>query len=438
MTGRRSFLRAASLGTLGAGLGFSLPRLALAQRGPASNRVRLALLGCGARGIELGRLARGVPGAEIVGAADLYDGRLARAKELFGETVVAVRDARRLIESAEIDAVVVATPDHWHAAQVQAALAAGKDVYCESPLTHAQPEAAALRQAAQAAGRVVQVGGGAAHAALLAAARELIAGGRLGRVTLVSGVWESAGALRAWQAPFPPDASPETVGFDAFLGSAPRAEFDLARFFRWRRYWEYGCGLAGERFVPQLTLLQALLGLGAPERASASGAVRLWQDGREVPDTFVAMLDYPRGPSVVLSATQCGGRREELRITGSEATLVLRPGELELLPEPQSEPYPLVGESWAREYRDWFYMMHGLGPSGQPRGTPSAEPAGERWQVAAGPAVEAAHLSDFVAAVRSRGRTREDLEQGLAAAAGAHLANAVWRARRAAKREEAA
>lgn len=438
MSDRRGFLLAASRGALGAGLALSLPRLARAQRGPASNRVRLALLGCGARGIELGRLAQGIPGVEVAGAADLYDGRLARAKELFGAAVVAVRDARRLIESAEIDAVVVATPDHWHAAQVQAALAAGKHVYCESPLTHAEAEVDALRRAAQSAGRVVQVGGGAAHAALLAAARELIAGGRLGRVTLVSGVSESAGALRAWQAPYPPDASPETVGFDAFLGKAPRAEFDLARFFRWRRYWEYGCGLAGERFVPQLTLLHALLGLAAPERATASGAVRLWQDGREVPDTFVAVLDYPQGPSVVLSATQCGGRREELRITGSEATLVLRPGELELLPEPLTEPYPQVGESWARDYRNWFYMMHGLGPSGQPRGTPPAEKAVERWQVAAGPAIEAAHVSDFVAAVRSRGRTREDLEQGLRAAAGAHLANAAWRAARATKREEAA
>lgn len=423
--GRRRFLKTAGRAALAAGAVAALPAPLLAQRGPA--RVRLGFVGLGQRGVQLARAARSLPGVEIVAAADLYDGRLARAAEIAGGSVAAARDHRRVIENKDVDAVVIATPDHWHARLALAAAAAGKDVYCESPLTHSPAEAEAIAQAFGAGGRLLQTGASLLGSPLLVAAREQLQGGRLGKVTLAQGVWETASATEAWLVPFPPDASPETIDFESFLGGAPERAFDLHRFFRWQRYWDYGSGLAGARFADQLAALQWLLDAAAPERATAAGGLRRWRDGREVPDVLAGNFDYSAGFGVSLLATQNGGHRRELRLVGSEATLVIAGDRLSLFPEPLAEPFGDVGESWPREYRDWFYMMHGLTPEGQPRGGPALAKAAEVYELPTGGNEVAAHLADFVDAVRSRRAPRASAALGLAAAAGVHMANESYR-----------
>lgn len=422
---RRLFLKAAGRAALAAGAAAALPAPLFAQRGPA--RVRLGFVGLGQRGVRLARAAGGLPGVEIVAVADLYDGRLARAAEIAGSAVVAARDHRHVLESKDVDAVVIATPDHWHAPLLLAAAAAGKDVYCESPLTHAPAQAAAIAQAFGPGGRLLQAGPALLSSPLLAAAREHVRSGRLGRVALVQGVWETASATEAWLAPFPPDASPDTIDFRGFLGGAPAREFDLHRFFRWQRYWDYGSGLAGARFADQLAAIQWLLDAPAPERAAAAGAVRRWRDGREVPDVLSGAFDYAAGFGVSLLASQAGGHRRELRLVGSEATLLIEAERLSVYPEPLSEPYAEVGETWPKEYRDWFYMIHALTPDGQPRSGPTVAKAAEVYELPAGADAVALHLADFVDAVRSRRAPRASVALGLAAAAGAHLANESYR-----------
>lgn len=415
---RRLFLKAAGAAAAGA----ALP--VFAQRGTA--RVRLGFVGLGQRGVQLARAARALPGVEIVAAADLYQGRRERATEVAGEKAVATGDHRRVLESKDVDAVVIATPDHWHAPLAVAAAAAGKDVYCETPLTHLPSEGAALRDAF-AGSRLLQAGGARVSSPLYAAAKEQIQSGRLGRVTLVQGTWETGSALDAWLPPFPPDASPETIDFNTFLGGAPARDFDLYRFFRWQRYWDYGSGLAGARFAPQLAAIQWLLGAKAPERVMAAGAIRRWKDGREVPDTLTAVFEYGEGFSAALTATQNGGSKQELRLVGTDGTLVVEESRLSFLPEPATEPYAEVGETWPKEYRDWFYMIHALAPDGQPRGGPSVSKSAETFELPAGASALLAHLSDFLDAVRSRRPPREPLGLGLDAAGAVHRANESYR-----------
>lgn len=418
--GRRHFLKAAG----GAAAVAAFPVPLFAQRGPA--RVRLGFLGFGQRGVRLARAARGLPGVEITAVADLYEGRRARAAEVAGEQALATHEHRRVIESKDVDAVVIATPDHWHAPLALLAADAGKDVYCEAPLTQSLQQEPALHKAFASA-RVLQCGGARVTSPLYALAKEQIQAGRVGRVTLVHGIWETSTALEAWLVPFPPDASPETIEFKAFLGQAPAREFDLHRFFRWQRYWEYGSGLAGARFAVQLSAVHWLLDAKGPERVTAAGGLDRWKDGREVPDRLTAVFEHPEGFAAILTATQNGGRREELQVVGTGGTLVIAENRLSLLPEPLSEPYPEVGESWPKEHRDWFYMIHSMTPDGQLRGGALAVKAAEVFEAPAGVNAAAAHLGDFVDAVRSRRAPKEPIALGLAAAGAAHSANQSYR-----------
>ena len=381
---RRTFLQVAGAVAGAAAVG-AAPAMVTAQGGPGP-RTRLALAGAGAQGLALLRALQGVTGVEVVAVADAYDGRLARAKEIAGEHVQTARDGREVVGRADVDAVIIATPDHLHAPLATAALSAGKDVYLECPVVHAPADVAALGDAAARAKRIVQAGGGWVSSPLFAAARRLVTTGALGRVTFVSGTWDSASALAAWQAPFPPDCSPESIDFAAFLGPAAAQAFDPARFFRWRLYNAFGSGLVGARFVPQLTAVQWLLDLPAPARATAHGARTRWRDGREVPDTIAATFEYEKGVVVSLGATLNGtGREKELRIVGTDATLVITERRLSIVPEPAAEPYPDVGETWAKSYRDWFYMIHGMSRDGLVRGAPPVEKAVETYSCPSAP-----------------------------------------------------
>lgn len=425
-TSRRRFFGIAGEGRPGTGVARDAgSRLPARQRRPPAG-VRIGILGFGIRGTEIGRILAAGGGAQVVAVADLYAGRRARAAELFGGTVAATSDVGDILESREVDAVVIATPDHWHAPMVLQALRAGKDVYCESPVVHTAGEGRDLQEAS--AGRILQVGGSLTSSPLYATARDMVASGRLGRVTLVRATWDTSSALDAWQRPFPPDASPETVAFTRFLGTASAREFDLHRFFRWPCYWEYGSGLAGTRFAPLLTAIQWLVGSAGPARASLAGGTWRWRDGREVPDALLGTFDYAEGFTAVLSATQNGGIGREIRLIGTEAALVLTDRSVMVLPNPQREPYAPLAESWPKEYRDWFYMMHGMSPQGEVRRQFPAERVEERIEPPHGaPDTLAAHVANFIECVRVRAEPREPLQLGLQAAQALALATETYR-----------
>ena len=362
-----------------------------------AGRLRCALAGFGRRGIDLARAAAGVQQMEIVAVADAYEGRLARAREVLGDSVATSRDAFEVIRRPDVDAVIVATPDHLHAAHARAALDTSKAVYCEHPIAHAARDLAPLEQAASD-GRLT-AGSGFLPAPIVGAAREIVSDGRLGEITLVSGWWDTGTALDAWMFPFPPDTSPESIAWRAFAGT--EADFNPAHFFRWPAYRRFGSGLVGARFVPQLWDIHRILDLDAPARGTASGRHARWRDGRDTPDLLHASFEYPE-VVIDLNATLNGsGRAREIRLIGADATLVLREDGLELRPQRTAEPFAALGDTWADPYRRWIYMMHGLTPQGTVRGTPAMDVAVEEYTLPPAGHPLTPFLTGFVNAVRS-------------------------------------
>ncbi|MEO6213724.1 MAG: Gfo/Idh/MocA family oxidoreductase [Vicinamibacterales bacterium] len=426
--GRRTFLRQATTPlahAMAAAQAAASPR----QR-PGAPRVRLAIIGFGHQGGRLAAAAMSIAGAELVGVADLYDGRLERAREVAGPTIQAVKDYRQILERRDLEGVIVATPDHWHVPIVRDAIAAGKDVYCEAPVIHRADELASLLQAVPP-DRIVQGGGGLISSPLFIAARDLVAQGRLGRIVEARAAWDSSTSLGAWQSPFPPDASPESIDYAAFVraGAGASPTFDLHRFFRWRCYRQFGSGLAGARLAPLLTALHWLVGAGIPVKVTGAGALHRWKDGRDVPDTLSGVLEYEEQVSIHVSASQSGSAPGDVRICGTEASLVIRDRELLLEAPPQTEPFSDVGETWAKEQRDWFYMMHGMTPQGQVRGTPAAERTVERYELPVS-AAASSPLAEFIDCVRTRRAPRETLKLAAEAAAAAlQVDEAATRAR---------
>jgi len=175
---------------------------------------------------------QGIQGVNVVAVCDAYRGRLERAVERTGGRAKVYRDHREILALPNVDAVFVVTPDHLHKVHVLAALQEGKDVYCEKPLTYKVDEGVEIISAVKKSGRILQVGSQGISSPIQNKAREIVASGKLGLVTMVRASYNRNTAGGAWIYPIPPDASPETVNWEMFLGSAPRRPFSLERFFR--------------------------------------------------------------------------------------------------------------------------------------------------------------------------------------------------------------
>ncbi len=399
-------------------------------QGPPSDRVRLGLIGCGIRGSQLLATALRVPAAQVVAAADLYNGFLEHAKELASGAncnIDTTKDYRRVLDRKDIDAVIVATPDHWHARILIDAARAGKDAYAEKPMLHHWEEAAPVMRAIEEHKRIVQVGGGRIGSPLYQQARDIVQSGRIGKVTMVSSIWDSAGASAAWQIPIPPDATPETIDWKAFLGRAPERPFDPKRFFRWRGYWDYGGGLPPDLWTHHLTVIHWITGAKMPASVMANGAVHLWNDGREVPDTMSAHYAYPEGFSVTCSSTKTNSSRgQEFHFMGTTGALTISRNELTIYAESGEENFFGVG-AWPRKAREQFYLAHGLDATGQPRATPRPRPLPEHQAVPRRPGGLGSDLTNFLACVRSRQAPAETADSGRRASLAAIMANISYR-----------
>jgi len=422
--GRRDFLARATLGAGALGAVAKAPAVFAAPTDSPGSRIGLGIIGVGARAQwDLLPAVQRIKGVEIVGAADAYKGRLVRAQQRTGGRAKAYADWKALLADPAIDAVIVATPDHWHKDQTIAALAAGKDVYLEKPMTLRIEDGAPMIAAAQKHGQILQVGSQGISSKTQETAREWIRAGRLGKVTLVRAAYNRNTKSGAWLYPIPPDASTSTVDWDAFLGPAPRRPFSLERFFRWRCYWDYSGGLATDLFVHLLTTIHYLLDAKMPSRVVASGQNYRFKDTHEVPDTLNAILEYPEGFTVVLGCTfnsEAGGGFEVL---GNEASLVLRDGRVELRPEHPVEGNGWIVGSWPEELERAYYEDPKIVAAERPdRWTPRLEHRGETF-AEVGEDETLVHLSRFFDSVRSRKAPVEDGERGHRAAAAAHLVN---------------
>jgi predicted dehydrogenase len=292
------------------------------------DRVRFGMIGVGMRGSGLLDAAVRLPGVECAAACDLCDERHGLANEIIsaatGKTVGTTRRYQDLLDDKDIDCVVVAVPDHWHKQIIVDACSAGKDVYCEKPMTHQVEEGFEIIEAARKHDRIVQIGSQRRSSITFAKAKELIAQGAIGEVNFVEAVLGRNSPCGAWVYPPPPDLSPDNLDWKTWLGDAPKRPFDPIRFARWRAYKDYGAGVPGDLYVHALTGIHYVCDLNAPpERAQSTGGLFHWKDGREFPDVMSTFYDYPNLRVAVLM-TQCTEREETTRFLGTRGIMEIR------------------------------------------------------------------------------------------------------------------
>ncbi|WP_298709688.1 Gfo/Idh/MocA family oxidoreductase [Chitinophaga sp.] len=300
------------------------------QRVSANDKIRIAGIGMGIMGFGDVTCALKVPGVELVAVADLYDGHLEKAKSVYGNHIQTTRDYREILERKDVDAVIIATPDHWHDTQAIAALEKGKAVYCEKPMTQQIEEGHKVIAAQQRTNGILQVGSQRVSSVALAEAKRRYEAGDIGRLNLVEAKIDRHSALGAWQYSIPTDASPSTIDWNTFLKDTAKMPFDPVRFFRWRNYQAYGTGVPGDLFVHLITGLHFITGSKGPNRIFASGNLVQWQDGRDVPDLMAAIFEYPETPEHPAFQVQLrvnfadgGGGGEYTRLIGTEGVMEL-------------------------------------------------------------------------------------------------------------------
>ncbi|CAL1519961.1 Gfo/Idh/MocA family oxidoreductase [Chitinophaga sp. MM2321] len=296
----------------------------------SNDKIRVACVGMGIMGFGDVQTAIKVPGVEFVGAADLYTGHLEKVKEVFGPNVYTTRDYRELLKRKDIDAVIVATPDHWHDTIAIAAMESGKAVYCEKPMVQQIEEGHKVIAAQKRTKAVFQVGSQRVSSVALAEARKRYLAGEIGQLNVVEARMDRHSALGAWQYSIPTDASPQTVDFDTFLKDTSKVPFDPVRFFRWRNYQAYGTGIPGDLFVHLISGLHFITGSLGPTSVYASGNLVQWKDGRDVPDVVVAIFNYPETKehpafqmTLRVNFADGSGGGEYTRLIGTEGVLEL-------------------------------------------------------------------------------------------------------------------
>jgi len=412
----------------------SLPAQVLtgdAAQETGGRKVRFASIGTGIRGCDLLRAARQVPTGECVGTADLYDMHQKAGIEAWGGEIPTTKDYRTLLDRKDVDAVIVAVADFQHRRVVLDCVAAGKDVYCEKPMSHNVADGLAMVAAVKAGLRVFQAGSQRVSNVVYKKAAEIYAAGRLGEVHLIEARTDRNGPSGAWVYPIAPDASPETIDWKTWLRDAPDRPFDAARFFQWRRFKEYGEGMAGDLFVHLLSGIQSVSGINAiPSRAYSTGSLTHFADGRDYPDLLATLYDYP-GVTVSLHCNQNNAAGDVIIFHGSQATMTLNGNTLTFEPQdtrPRPEGYSLNGWTAAakKQYLDDWHAAH---PEAQAK-------VGDVETYGPPPGYNdtADHIANFFHAVVTRERVVEDEVFGNNAAIACHMANysyfhrgvAVW------------
>src|SRR3954454_23132721 len=326
-TSRRHFIGATALG---AALASAAP--AEPQNVSPNDRLRVALIGNGIQGNGDARMSIAA-GAELVAVADVYEGRLTRAKEQWGNQIFTSRDYREVLARKDVDGVIIAVPDHWHRQMSIDAMNAGKDVYCEKPMVQLVEDGHAVIDTEKRTGRILQVGSQRVSSVVYEKAKDLIEAGAIGEINLVEAWVDRNSAIGAWQYSIPPDASPATIDWDRFLGSAPKRPFEPIRLFRWRNYQDYGTGVAGDLFVHLFSGMHFIMDSIGPTKVFATGGLRFWKDGRDVPDIMVGLCDYPETANhpafnlaLRVNFVNGSGENSGFRFVGSEGVISIGNG----------------------------------------------------------------------------------------------------------------
>ena len=334
---RRDFLK--RTGSLGAGVAIAGRAFgkSAAKTNPsrvlgANDRINIGVIGCGGRGTYVAsaftKYAEANNNAcQIVAVCDVYEKR----KRIQAETYKAkgTLDYREILDMPDVDAVIVATPDHWHAKIAIAAMDQGKDVYLEKPMCHTTQEAKQLIDTVKESKRVVQIGSQTTSADQWWKAKKAIADGMIGKMIMSQGSYHRNSIEGEWNWPIDASAGPDAKGDDyidwkTWLGPAPSRPYDADRFFRFRKYWDYSGGIATDLFFHVVAPLNICWDKPQyPSKVTASGGIYAFKDSREVPDTFHLLAEYPEGHSLVLSSSMANSQHIPGLIRGHEGTIIM-------------------------------------------------------------------------------------------------------------------
>ena len=396
------------------------------QSAAAADRVRFGMIGIGMQGSGLLADSIELPGIECVAASDLYDGRHTLAREITQEVtgkgnLPVTRRYHELLDNKNIDCLVAAVPDHWHKQVVIDAVNAGKDIYCEKPMSHTAADGVAMVEAAQKSGRIVQIGSQRVSSLICKKAKELIAQGTIGDLVLVEGWLGRNDPTGAWEYPPPLDLSPENLDWDTWQGTAPKKAFDPYAFARWRCWKEYGTGVAGDLLVHLISGMMFMLGINEPPKQAMSvGGILRWKDGRNMPDVQATVYYYGQLP-VYMRLNLGTEMPETYRLQGSKGILEVNEFGLNYTPQSGKDAAPsYYAAGFPKEMRTAYEKQWHEKNDPKIGHEPMPESISYR-----GPDYDdmKPHLWTFFQAVKSRQPVVEDAVFGHHAALACHMAN---------------
>ena len=412
---RREFLKEAALGTAAL---VSTATSALRIVG-ANDRVNLGLVGAGGRGRLLMKLAAAIPNAELMGVCDLYPPQVSAAQQMAGPRCRAFNDFRKLLEQKDLDAVLIATPDHWHSIPTILACKAGKDVYVEKPLAYSVKEGRAMVDAALENRRVVQVGTQHRSAPHFREVERIIQSGQLGPIHFVR-VWNYLNLSPDGLGRTPDSNPPTGLDWDFYLGPAPAVPFNQNRFLRtYRWFWDYAGGMTTDYGTHRFDTVHQVMHADSPIAVTGYGRRYELRDGADVPDTLQVTYEYS-GFVLSYEASMLNGhgvgahgvgrkyygargpddRPHGMAFYGTNGTLLADRIGFELFPEPQGSSIPGLGTK-SSNAEGW-----------------RTEPAEATGEDATG-----LHVKNFIDCIRSREKPVSDVEIGHRSTIVPHLGN---------------
>jgi predicted dehydrogenase len=422
---RRKFMERTVAGAaLAAGFS-SLPASAAVPPLSPDDTVTVGLIGAGIRGLELMQYILNV-GGKVAVVCDLYDGHFRRANEIQPNTPT-TRDYKEVLARKDIQAVFVATSDHWHAPVIMDAMRAGKDVYSEKPMTHTIPEALEVVKVSKETGRLVQVGSQSLSMESTQQGKKWLDAGEIGTVYMVQCEIYRPDPVGAWKYPVPPDASPETIDWERFLGDAPKRPFDAQRFFQFRNWWDYGTGISGDEYVHLLSRVHYLMGVQYPKNAVAHGGIYHWTGDRDVPDIHNTLYDYGKFQAVVMANLVSNFEGGEIvRFMGDKGTIELTEMSATLMPYDEVWQYGYPLSSWPKDTKDAFIAAHKNDPTADV-GTAWKQPKRKKQEVHQKAEGTEDHIRNFFASIKSRQQPIENVDFGCGTAVACHMANISYR-----------
>ena len=389
---RRDFIKTVGAATAATALSYS--RIV-----GANERVQMGLIGCGSRGTGVMNSFVKVGDVDVTTLCDVYDAQFERAKQSAARAKT-FRDHRQLLESKDLDAVLIAVPDHWHMAVAIDALNAGKDVYVEKPLTLKVEEGPAIVKAARLNKRVCQVGmqqRSGRH--YLQAKQEYFDTGKLGKITLVR-TWWHGNTFHLRRAPATLQTQPADLDWGRFIGPLAWRDYDPQQYYNWRAYLDFGGGQITDLFTHWIDVVHMFMGSDIPVAAVASGGVYNYKDGRTAPDTINVLLEYPAPFTATFEATLAPGvSGAGIEFCGTE------------------------GRLWITRGR---YEYHSVPSSISPAPAPAPGPPPPTAVVQASGNMDQDHVKNFLECVVSRKQPNGDVLIGHRSAQASHLGNIAY------------